>query len=148
MEIVLGCFLAPPAPKSAPNIGTYILTAAGCRGRWKFCMESVLGHFLALPAPKRAPNIGTSRVTAAGCWGWLGVGTPGRLAAEQRQRQRQSLPAHMERGTSGLLEGVGGWEIFVPQGAPQRGDPQQQPCSQTIPHTDRRAPQEEGDPQK
>ena len=32
MEIVLGRFPAPPAPKSAPNIGTYAVTATGCWG--------------------------------------------------------------------------------------------------------------------
>ena len=32
LEIVLGRFLASPAPESAPNIGTYVVTATGCWG--------------------------------------------------------------------------------------------------------------------
>ena len=39
LEMVRGRFLAPPAPNSTPNIGTHLVTAAGCRGCWKWCLD-------------------------------------------------------------------------------------------------------------
>ena len=38
-EIVLGHLLTPPAPKSAPNSGTCLVTAARCRGCWNWCLD-------------------------------------------------------------------------------------------------------------
>ena len=97
LEILLGRFLAPPAPESAHNIGAYVVTATGSQSYWKWCLdvfwhrcsrkctqywylcrdrrgqpgllEMVLGRFLAPLPPKSAPNIGTYVVTATGSWG-------------------------------------------------------------------------------